>query len=140
MECMGRNENFGESFGLSRQEQNEITGHAMGAHLWQGVNNILGDYGTHVRSAAYDELRGRFPNHEVHLDEDSSPYVEHKQGPWSARYHGGTYVHIHHAREGEQDVIGSSDQHAGMGSEELKAKLSNWVAQNAPDHRMHRGK
>jgi hypothetical protein len=97
---MSRSHEFGEGVGLSRREQDEIQGRAIGSHIWDSMERAFGDYATAVRSDAYDRMReSGYGTDDIKMDSDEGPYVEHRSGPYRARWHGGTYADIHHSSE-----------------------------------------
>lgn len=105
MNDMSRNESFGEGFGVSRQEESEMAGRALGAHLWDQIMTPFGGeggYRTAVHSEAYDRMRQSGYDVEkiqINNDGDGESFVEHQSGPYRARWFGGTYADIHHASD-----------------------------------------
>lgn len=134
---MSRNDEFGESLGINKREQNEIQGKAIADHLWQGVEGIFGNIKVQNQSNAYDRLRERFPTHEIHQDEGDWPYVEEKHGAWRARYFNGPNIEIVHRRHGAQDALDIGDEHKTLGEDGLKQHLRDWHREYGRDYEQH---
>lgn len=129
-----RNQHFTEAIGLSRHEQAEIQGRAMGAHLWDGLMSHWGGesgFKNAIHSESYDRIRqsGYGPEHiKMDPEDDGAPYVEHKSGPYRARWYGGTYADIHHVSSpGEAiDTLNvGHEAHPDKGSN-LQSSLDEW--------------
>lgn len=129
---MSRNQEFGESFGLSRQEQSEMAGRALGGHIFDAVNSAMGDYRTAVRSAAYDRMRlSGYGPEDIKSHETDGEYVEHRSGPYRARWFGGDYADIHHRTDPGQAIdtlnVGP-EPHPDKGSQ-IQSALEDWHRQ-----------
>ena len=111
---MPAHDNLGEQFGISKREQAEMTGRAMGAHIFEGVANIFGGeegMRRNMQSAAYDKLAEHFGTEGVHGEimiskSSGSPYyqVRHPSG-YTARNYGGGTLNIHDPGGEEVDVV-----------------------------------
>lgn len=129
---MSRNGNFGEAFGISRQEEARIHGEALGAHIWDKMMEPFGGesgFKNALNSETYDRIReSGYGAEHIKFDEDNSPYVEHKSGPYRARWHGGTYADIHHASDPESAIdtlhVGH-EAHPDKGSD-IQSRLDEW--------------
>jgi hypothetical protein len=134
MNNMGRGDNFGEGFGVSRQEEVEMSGRALGAHVWDQIMTPFGGEGGYrkaVQSEAYDRMResGYGAEHiKIDNDGEGSAYVEHQSGPYRARWFGGTYADIHHVSDpgAAIDTLNIGHQaHPDKGTE-LQKSLDSW--------------
>jgi hypothetical protein len=126
---MSRNKEFGESFGISRQEQNQMHADALGAHLFSGIEGALGSYKASVESAAYDRMReSGYDAEAIKIHPVDGSYVEHSSGPYRARWHGGDYADISHRTAPEQAIdtlhVGT-EAHPDKGSQ-IQSSLEDW--------------
>jgi hypothetical protein len=134
MKDMDRGKSFGEGFGVSRQEESDMSGRALGAHMWDQIMTPFGGergYRTAVHSDAYDRMRqsGYDAEHIKMGDEDDGgSYVEHQSGPYRARWFGGTYADIHHVSDPGSAIdtlnVGH-DAHPDKGTD-LQKSLDSW--------------
>jgi hypothetical protein len=89
-----------EDFGLSEREQSEITGKAMGGHIFDAVEDMMGGAGS-VRQSylteAWSNAHQHFQGHDVRPSDDEFPTMHHDLGNgFEARYPvGGPYIDIH---------------------------------------------
>lgn len=132
-------ESFGEQFGISRKEQNEMAGRAMGEHLWDELNKIVGEGGLRALSEAQALSRMRdFPAHMVEDDTDESGepdygvHVNYKHpSGWSAKWAGGPYIDMHHPLYGPVDIIDITDSEGNIPNyvhpEGFKRAVNEWV-------------
>jgi hypothetical protein len=126
---MSRNAEFGESFGMSRQEQDRISGDALGAHVMQGIQGALGSYRSTMESAAYDRMRqSGYDSEAIRMHPEDGPYIEHRSGPYTARWHGGEYADITHRTAPDQTIhvlnVGM-EAHPDKGAQ-IQSDLENW--------------
>lgn len=131
---MSRNGNFGEAFGISRQEEARMHGEALGAHIWDKVMEPFGGesgFKNAIHSETYDRIResGYGAEHiKMDADDDGAPYVEHKSGPYRARWYGGTYADIHHISDPDSAIdtlhVGH-EAHPDKGTD-IQSRLHEW--------------
>ena len=131
---MSRNQNFGEAIGLSRHEQSEIQGRALGAHMWGKLMEPFGGesgFKNAIHSETYDRIRqSGYGAEHIKMDagDDHAPYVEHRSGPYRARWYGGTYADIHHVSDPETAIdtlnVGH-EAHPDKGND-LQSRLHEW--------------
>ena len=131
---MGRNAHFSEGFGLSRHEMAEIQGRAIGAHIWDKVMEPFGGesgFKNAIHSDAYDRIReSGYGAEHIRMDheDDGAPFVEHKSGPYRARWYGGTYADIHHSSDPGSAIdtmhVGH-EAHPDKGSD-IQGRLEEW--------------
>lgn len=138
---MSRNAHFGESFGMSRQEQDRISGQALGAHIWDKVMEPWGGesgFKNALHSDAYDRIRqSGYDTEHIKFDEhdDGAPYVEHSVGPYRARWHGGTYADIHHVSDPESAVDTLNVGHESSPDKDIPSQLQTWHDEVARHYR-----
>jgi len=132
-----------QDFGISKREQSEMVGRAMGEHIWDQMEDILAPGGFRLQQQQHtiSEFEKRFPNHPIKIEEDDDPYVSHKVGDWEGRYYNGPYIDMHHKKYGVQDCI-----HVGYDGDESKGNLhkltenefhnniKNWISEYGPDY------
>lgn len=116
-------EHFGEQFGMSRREEREIQGRALGEHLLDSIAGIEGyqDY-EHMQLAKRnheDELfrqkyevnnpaHGRLGTVRYDPDYDTTVYeIKHPSG-WKG-VHTGMTMDLHHPKHGPVDLISYTD-------------------------------
>lgn len=131
---MSRNGNFGEAFGISRQEEARIHGQALGAHIWDKMMEPFGGesgFRTGIQSEAYDRMRqsGYGAEHiKIDANRDGDSYVEHKSGPYRARWYGGLYADIHHSSQPEHAIDALNvghEAHPDKGTD-IQSRLDEW--------------
>lgn len=132
---MSRNANFGESFGMSRQEQAQIQGQALGAHIWDKMMEHWGGesgFKNAIHSESYDRIResGYGPEHIKfdHEKDDGAPFVEHRSGPYRARWYGGTYADVHHTSDPDSAIEALNvghEAHPDKGTD-IQQRLEEW--------------
>jgi hypothetical protein len=120
-----------DQFGLSEHEQAEIHGNALGAHLWEGMEGILGNMRVHAQGQAYDELSKRFGSHNVQIDQENDPHYEVTEGPYALRYHGGPTLNYY--KHGENVSASTDYEHEGMLSHHLRNRLHRWIEEEGKD-------
>ena len=140
---MSRNQNFGEGGGLSRQEQSEIQGRALGAHIWDKVMEPFGGesgFKNAIHSETYDRIRqSGYGAEHIKMDraDDHAPYVEHSSGPYRARWYGGTYADIHHVSDPGTAIdtlnVGH-EAHPDKGTD-LQSRLHEWHQEQSQYYR-----
>ena len=130
-----------DDFGISKREQSEMVGRAMGEHIWDKMEDIFGPIGLQSKLHTVTELEQRFPNHQIKIDEDDDPYVSHKVGDWEGRYFNGAYINMHHKKYGEQDGIHvghDGDENKGnlhkLTENEFHNNIKNWISEYGPDY------
>jgi hypothetical protein len=98
---MAANDNLHpDQFGLSSREQAEISGKAMGGHIWDGMEQMMGGPGSFRQSYVTDawaDAHANWQGHNIVASNDDYPEVRHDMGNgFEARYAiGGPYVNIH---------------------------------------------
>lgn len=138
-----RNQQFADAFGISRDEQAQIHGKALGGHLWDGMMKTWGGesgFRNAIRSESYDRIResGYGAEHIKFDPEDhDAPYVEHKSGPYRARWFGGTYADIHHRTQPDEAIdtlnVGH-EAHPDKGSD-IQSSLEDWHKEQSHHYR-----
>lgn len=131
---MSRNSNFGEAFGISRHEEARMHGEALGAHIWDKVMEPFGGEGGYrkaIQSESYDRIRqSGYGAEHIKMDahDDHSPYVEHRSGPYRARWYGGTYADIHHVKQPDHAIEAlhvGHEAHPDKGND-IQSRLDEW--------------
>jgi hypothetical protein len=108
-------ENFGKQFddiigaNFTSQEQNEAVGNAMGEHLFNQVDNILGGYKEAVQRESSERMSHIaliYPSL-VHHDEEGQHIKYTGPKGWTHTWYGGPYIeHSHPATsEGEGNAV-----------------------------------
>lgn len=104
---MSRREHFDAGHGnpdhmLSKREQAEITGRALGGHIWDAMEEMMGGPGSFRQSVvtdAWSDAHAGWQGHDVRAnpDDDDYPVFHHDMGNgYEARYPlGGPYIDIH---------------------------------------------
>ena len=126
---MSRNAEFGESVGLSRKEEGQIASDALGGHLWAGIEGAMGSYRSTMESAAYDRMRqSGYDSEAIKMHPEDGPYIDHRSGPYTARWHGGEYADITHRTAPGQAIdalnVGTG-AHPDKGSQ-IQSGLEEW--------------
>jgi len=155
----GKPEHFGAQFGMSKAEEGEMAGEAMGQHLMDGIARIEGyhDYEhmklekNNIEDALFEKRyktdnpeHGRTGNVVYDPDIESTVYeIKHPSG-WKA-VHRGMITDLHHPKHGCIDLIdwNDSEKH-GLGSpatpdewpspEAVHAELNDWIEENKPNY------
>lgn len=140
---MSRNQNFGEAFGISRHEEARMHGEALGAHIWDKVMEPFGGesgFKNALHSETYDRIRqSGYGAEHIKMDgrDDGAPYVEHKSGPYRARWYGGTYADIHHTSDPESAIdtlhVGH-EAHPDKGTD-IQSRLHEWHQEQSQYYR-----
>ena len=129
---MSRNAHFGDAFGMSRQESNEIQGRALGGHIWDKMMQSWGGesgFKNALHSSAYDRIRqSGYGAEHIKFDhqDDGAPYVEHAAGPYRARWHGGTYADIHHVSDPGTAIDTLHVGHEAGPDKDIQGQLHAW--------------
>ena len=100
-----KNASSDDDFGISKREQSEMAGRAIGEHIWDKMEDIFGPMKLQHQLHTVGELAKRFPDHIIQVDESDEPYVSHKVGDWEGRYFDGPYIEMHHVKHGPMEVI-----------------------------------
>jgi len=106
---------FGEQFGISPAEEREMTGRALGEHLWGAMENLMGGPGSYkaeMDAQALKRMR-QFPAHMYGEDEDGS-FVHHTSGGFTSKWHGGAYIEHIHPKHGALDVTNVTDREGNL--------------------------
>ena len=99
------NPNVGKQFeeimgsNFSKKEESEIAGNAIGAHLFESIENIFGSVKEGAQKAA--KLRmGLIPDEMKQTDENGELHVSYTSPKgWKHTWHGGPYIEHHHPKE-----------------------------------------
>jgi len=121
-----------DDFGISKREQNEIAGRAMGEHIWDKLEDIFGPIGLQNKLHSVGELEKRFPNHPIQIEDEDDPYVSHKVGDWEGRYFNGPYIELHHKKYGPMEVINVGDHK--IGQDEFRHDVEHFVKHDAQQY------
>ena len=100
-----KNASSDDDFGISKREQSEMAGRAIGEHIWDKMEDIFGPMKLQHQLHTVGELAKRFPDHIIQVDESDEPYVSHKVGDWEGRYFDGPYSEMHHVKHGPMELI-----------------------------------
>lgn len=140
---MSRHQDFSDGIGLSRHEQADIAGKALGGHLWDSMMEPFGGesgFRNSLHSENYDKFRESgydIESIKFNKDDNNAPYVEHSSGPYRAKWHGGTYADIHHVSDPSTAIDTLNVGHKGepgKGSD-LQSRLENWHNETAQYYR-----
>ena len=128
-----------QDFGISKREQNEMAGRAIGEHLWNKMEDILAPGGFRLQQQQHtiSEFEKRFPDHPIKIDEDDDPYVSHKVGDWEGRYYNGPYIDLHHKKYGPMEVInlqGADGETHKLKQDEFRLEVENFVKNDAQQY------
>jgi len=126
-----------DDFGLSKEEQREISSRALGEHLWEGIENIFGPMKLQRQLHSVSEFEKRFPDHPIKMDEDDDPYVSHKVGDWEGRYFDGPYIDLHHKKYGPMECInlqGNDGETHKLTQDEFRHEVEHFVKHDAQQY------
>lgn len=156
---MPKKENFGEQFGMSQREQNEIAGRAIGEHLFSGMEEAMGGqgaYGAAVRAHALHLMRHipmqptRMPSGgTISLQDDTDESGEsdygvhaHYQHPsgWSVKWAGGPYADIHTPKGEPVEVFNFTNHRTGEVAAVTPHELASSLDEFVKEHGLDRGK
>lgn len=123
--------------GISKREQAEITGRALGGHIWDSMENLFGGPGAvrqGVVTSAWSDAHKDWQGQDVRANEndDDYPVFHHREGNWEGRYPlGGPYVDIHrHGSEsGAVEALHLQDEERNPDG--VKNRIRSWVAEDS---------
>ena len=133
-EIMGKN--------FTPKDETEMTGNAVGQHLFDKVEGILGSYRGAVEKAA-DQRMALFPEHMMSIDEDGRHVSYTSPKGWTHKWYGGTYIEHHHPKAGPVDVTNVEDREGNlptMAPEEFLKHTHDFETESGPDHEAEYGK
>ncbi len=128
-----------DQFGLSPQEQSEIRGRALGGHLFDQMENIMGGAGSlrqsHV-TEAWADAHEHFQGHNVVADEtnDDYPVLKHKHASgWEAHYPiGGPYITMYRDDSPVEALHISKEDR--LNPNEILGRVQSWVDESSGDY------
>ena len=128
-----------DDFGISKREQSEMVGRAMGEHIWDKMEDIFAPGGFKLQQQQHtiSEFEKRFPNHPIKIEEDDDPYVSHKVGDWDGRYYNGPYIDLHHKKYGPMEVINLQNADGKthkLKQDEFRLEVENFVKNDAQQY------
>jgi hypothetical protein len=123
-----------DQFGLTPQEQSEITGKAVGGHIFDQIEGLFGGEGSfrqaHV-TEAWADAHANFQGHNVVADEEDFPIFKHKhESGWDAHYPiGGPYITMY---QGDQPVEALHvDKEDRKNPNEIIRRVQSWVDESS---------
>ena len=156
---MPRKENFGEQFGMSQREQNEIAGRAIGEHLFSGMEQAMGGEGAY--SAAVKEHALHLMRHmpmqptrtasggKIYMTDDTDESGEadygvhtrydHPSG-WHVKWSGGPYADIHSPKGEAVEVFNFTNHRTGEVAAVTPHELASSLDEFVKEHGLDRGK
>ncbi|HET7110189.1 MAG TPA: hypothetical protein VFI41_04915 [Gemmatimonadales bacterium] len=130
---MSRRDEF--DFGQAEKEMRGAEGRAMGAHLWEGMENIFGPVRMQAQQQAVSHLEKQFPGQRIHADDDDpDPHVKASHGPWEGRYHAGPYIEVRHKATQEPVDVIHVGENRSFSHDDMKSALKEFHDDHGPEY------
>lgn len=121
--------------GLSSDDESRIAGAAMGGHIWDQMESVMGGPGAlrqaYVTEAWADAHKG-WQGHQFDEDQEYPTVKLPGSGGWEGRYTvGGPYLEVHRGGQPVEALhMDSEDRHP----EGVKRRLNDWISESSQDY------
>lgn len=121
--------------GLSQDDESRIAGAALGGHIWDQMESVMGGPGA-LRQAyvteAWADAHKDWQGHQFDEEQEYPTVKVPGTGGWEGRYTvGGPYLEVHRGGQPVEALhMDSEDRHP----EGVKRRLSEWINESSQDY------